>query len=112
MANKYLVHLVNPVSGWVTSIVHTIAADADTAIADALQKFGLPKESLGQTLAAIPQVVGTVAEEEAAQAVAAVVAEPVPASVPAAVSEAENVASKLAADLPPDILEALKKVLG
>jgi hypothetical protein len=112
MAFNFLVHLVNPVSGWVVTQVHTIAEDAEEAVSNACAKFGVNETELGQTLKAIPQVLGTAVEEEKPVAEQAIAAEPVPESVPQAVSEAEEVAAKVLAQLPPDVLAAIKSTLG
>lgn len=111
MANKFIVHFVNPVSGWVTTIVHVVEADADSAVSAALVKFGLKPEDLGQTLKAIPQDLGPVAEavgEDAVKEAEAVVEEHPVTSIPEAESDAVAAANAILANLPADVLAAIK----
>lgn len=108
MANKYLVHIVNAVSGWVVTQVHVIAGDDETAIDKALESFGLPKPDVHDAIKCIPQVIGTVADEAEQTAVQAVESEPVPETIPEAISEAERVAAAVLASLPADVIAAIK----
>jgi hypothetical protein len=113
MPNRFLVHLVNPVSGWGVTVIHTIADDAESAVTAALKAFGLNgDEDLSQTLKAIPQdlgaVAGTVARDVETEAVSAVKEEPVPETVPAAADEAGDVAAKVLASLPADVVAAIR----
>jgi hypothetical protein len=112
MSKEILVHLVNPVSGWVTTVVHVVSEDAESAVDAALKSFGLTREDLGQTLKAIPQIIGEVADEEVKTAESVVESEPVPVTVPAAVTEAETTAARVLAALPPDVAAAIKALQG
>jgi hypothetical protein len=117
MANHFLVHLVNPVSGWGVTVIHAIADDAESAVTAALKAFGLNgDEDLSQTLKAIPQDLGTfagaVARDAETETVSTVEAEPVPETVPAAVDEAGEVAAKVLASLPADVVAAIRALSG
>jgi hypothetical protein len=109
---RFLVHIVNPVSGWVVTQVHVIAEDAETAIGKALTAFGLNESDVSQTLKVIPQVIGTVVDDEKSvveQEAETVEAEPV---TPAVVeTEAESTAAKVLASLPADVLAAVEAAL-
>lgn len=108
MASRYLVHLVNPVSGWAVTAIHAIAADGEAAVDKALKSFGITRDDLGQTLSAIPQFLETVADEAEPVAVEAVKEEPVPETAPQVLTEAEQVAEKVIASLPADVIAAIR----
>jgi hypothetical protein len=104
---RFLVHIVNPVSGWVVTQVHVIEKDADAAVKTALEKFGVSAGELGQTLKAIPQALGTVIDNDEETAVQDAVSEGTKAAEPV-LTEAEQAAAKLMASLPADVLAILK----
>jgi division protein CdvB (Snf7/Vps24/ESCRT-III family) len=107
LKTRFLVHIVNPVSGWVVTQVHVIEKDADTAVKSALENFGVSPDEIGQTLKAIPQAIGTVIDNEEQTAVQVAVSEGTKAAEPV-LTEAEQAAAKLMASLPADVLAILK----
>jgi uncharacterized protein YfcZ (UPF0381/DUF406 family) len=105
---QFLVHIVNPVSGWVVTQVHVIEKDEEAAIRAALEKFGISASEIGQTLKAIPQALGTVIDNEEETAIQDAVSEGTKAAEPV-LTEAEQAAAKLMASLPAEVLAALRK---
>lgn len=112
---EYLVHIVNHVSNWVVTQVHTIAANDSDAVSQACAAFGIPvpdEKDGNEALRVIPQVLKEVADDTVKTTEAAVEAEPLPVTVPEVLTEAEQVAARVIAALPPDVLAAILAVKG
>lgn len=114
MANNFLVHIRDAVSGWVVSQVHVVANDADEAAVKAAAKFGLPMPTGTDPVKLIAQDLGAAEQDIVAPAVKEVTSEAEQAAAPVieeakpVLTEAEQVAAQLLKSLPADVLAALK----